>query len=457
MRAGSNVQDGCILHAYPGNETVVEEHGHIGHGAILHGCTVKRNALVGMNAVVNDNAVIGESAIVAALAFVKAEMIVPPRTLVAGVPARVLRVLTDDELAWKVEGTASYLELTRRSLATMRATSPLAAPEPGRRRIELPELLPLSARKARSGLTGAPCAPGLRHRRMTAFRIGSPEEIWIEPVSLRCAGAARPSRRSTRPGRASRVRWPRRSRDDRAAWERRFADALADFRFLPGGRILAGAGTGRRVTLFNCFVMGTIEDSLDGIFGALREGALTMQQGGGIGYDFSTLRPAGKPADAAGTIASGPVSFMHVWDAMCATVQSTGARRGAMMATLRCDHPDIEAFVAAKRQPGALTRFNLSVLVTDALLQRGRRRRRVAARVPGGRARAAHAAHGAGARARGRASSARPTSARSPASSSSTACARSTTSATPSASARPIPAARFRCRPTVRATSARST
>jgi phenylacetic acid degradation protein len=150
MHAGSNVQDGCILHAYPGNETVVEEHGHIGHGAILHGCRVKRNALVGMNAVVNDNAVIGESAIVAALAFVKAEMIVPPRTLVAGVPARVLRVLTDDELAWKVEGTASYLDLTRRSLATMRATAPLSAPEPDRRRIALPELLPLSARKART-------------------------------------------------------------------------------------------------------------------------------------------------------------------------------------------------------------------------------------------------------------------------------------------------------------------
>jgi len=151
VRAGANVQDTCILHAYPGNETVVEEEGHIGHGAILHGCTVKRNALVGMNAVVNDNAVIGESAIVAALAFVKAEMIVPPRTLVAGVPARVLRALTDEELAWKVEGTESYIELARRSLATMRATAPLAAPEPGRRRIDLPELLPLSARKSRIG------------------------------------------------------------------------------------------------------------------------------------------------------------------------------------------------------------------------------------------------------------------------------------------------------------------
>ncbi len=149
IRAGANVQDTCILHAYPGNETVVEEEGHIGHGAILHGCTVKRNALVGMNAVVNDNAVIGESAVVAALAFVKSDMIVPPRTLVAGIPARVLRLLTEEELAWKAEGTASYRELTRRSFATLRATTPLAAPEPDRRRIELPELLPLSARKAR--------------------------------------------------------------------------------------------------------------------------------------------------------------------------------------------------------------------------------------------------------------------------------------------------------------------
>ncbi len=151
IRAGANVQDSCIMHAYPGSDAIVEEEGHIGHGAILHGCIVKRNALVGMNAVVNDNAVIGESAIVAALAFVKAETVVAPRTLVAGIPARVLRVLTDEELAWKVEGTASHLELTRRSLATMRATAPLAAIEPDRRRIELPELLPLSERKAKSG------------------------------------------------------------------------------------------------------------------------------------------------------------------------------------------------------------------------------------------------------------------------------------------------------------------
>ncbi len=150
MRAGSNVQDSCILHAYPGVGTIVEEEGHVGHGAILHGCIVKRNALIGMNAVINDNAVIGESAVVAALAFVKAGMIVPDRTLVAGVPARIVRELTDDEIAWKVEGTQSYQELTRRSLATMRATSPLSALEADRKPIDLPELLPLSERKARS-------------------------------------------------------------------------------------------------------------------------------------------------------------------------------------------------------------------------------------------------------------------------------------------------------------------
>ena len=122
---------------------------------------MQRNALIGMNAVVNDNAVIGESAIVAALAFVKAEMIVPPRTLVAGVPARVLRPLTEQELAWKIEGTESYQELTRRSLATMCATSPLAAPEPGRKRIALPELLPLSP--------GRPAADEIRGPTLTAF------------------------------------------------------------------------------------------------------------------------------------------------------------------------------------------------------------------------------------------------------------------------------------------------
>lgn len=154
----------------------------------------------------------------------------------------------------------------------------------------------------------------------------------------------------------------------REEWARRFYGILEGFRFLPGGRILAGAGTRHQVTLFNCFVMGRIEDSLDGIFDALKEGALTMQQGGGVGYDFSTLRPAGYLARRVGSVASGPVSFMKIWDAMCATILSTGARRGAMMATLRCDHPDVLAFVEAKREPGVLRHFNLSVQVTDAFM-----------------------------------------------------------------------------------------
>ena len=148
VRAGANLQDACVAHGFPGTDTIVAEDGHIGHGAILHGCVVERNALVGMNAVINDNAVIGESAIVAAMAFVKAKMVVPPRTLVAGMPARLVRELTETELAWKIEGTRSYQELTRRSLATMRATAPLTAVEPDRQRIDLPELRPLSSVKA---------------------------------------------------------------------------------------------------------------------------------------------------------------------------------------------------------------------------------------------------------------------------------------------------------------------
>jgi ribonucleoside-diphosphate reductase alpha chain len=147
-----------------------------------------------------------------------------------------------------------------------------------------------------------------------------------------------------------------------------FARALSGYRFLPAGRILAGAGTDRSVTLFNCFVMGTIPDSMDGIFGALREAALTLQQGGGIGYDFSTLRPKGALVEGVGADASGPLSFMDVWDSMCRTIMSAGARRGAMMATLRVDHPDIEDFIDAKRTPGRLSNFNLSVLVSDAFM-----------------------------------------------------------------------------------------
>ncbi len=155
---------------------------------------------------------------------------------------------------------------------------------------------------------------------------------------------------------------------DPALWAERFYEAMADFKFLPAGRILAGAGTRRNVTLFNCFVMGTIPDDMSGIFEHLREAALTMQQGGGIGYDFSTLRPKGAPVKGVGADASGPLTFMDVWDAMCRTIMSAGHRRGAMMATMACDHPDIEAFIEAKREPGRLRMFNLSVLVTDAFM-----------------------------------------------------------------------------------------
>ena len=156
---------------------------------------------------------------------------------------------------------------------------------------------------------------------------------------------------------------------DPAAHEEAFMEALRDHRFLPAGRIVAGAGAARNVTLFNCFVMGAVPDDMGGIFDHLREAALTMQAGGGIGYDFSTLRPRGAPVRGVGADASGPLSFMDVWDAMCRTIMSAGHRRGAMMATLRCDHPDIGEFVAAKRDPGRLRMFNLSVLVTDAFME----------------------------------------------------------------------------------------
>lgn len=153
-----------------------------------------------------------------------------------------------------------------------------------------------------------------------------------------------------------------------AVWEERFFKALEGFKYLPAGRITAGAGTGRNVTLFNCFVMGTIPDSMGGIFDGLKEAALTMQQGGGIGYDFSTIRPRGAEVKGVAADASGPLSFMDVWDAMCRTIMSAGSRRGAMMATMRCDHPDIEAFIEAKKDPARLRMFNLSVLVTDPFM-----------------------------------------------------------------------------------------
>ena len=155
----------------------------------------------------------------------------------------------------------------------------------------------------------------------------------------------------------------------RQLWRDRFLDALSEFQFLPAGRILAGAGTGRSVTLFNCFVMGAIPDDLPGIFHHIQEAAVTMQQGGGVGMDFSTIRPAGALVKGVGADASGPLSFMDVWNSMCRTILSAGQRRGAMMGCLRIDHPDIEAFIAAKQDPARLRNFNLSVLVTDAFLE----------------------------------------------------------------------------------------
>ncbi|WP_340300407.1 adenosylcobalamin-dependent ribonucleoside-diphosphate reductase [Roseobacter sp. HKCCD5988] len=156
---------------------------------------------------------------------------------------------------------------------------------------------------------------------------------------------------------------------DPAYWEEKFYKALEDFKYLPAGRITAGAGTGRSVTLFNCFVMGTIPDSMSGIFDMLKEAALTMQQGGGIGYDFSTIRPKGADVKGVAADASGPLSFMDVWDSMCRTIMSAGSRRGAMMATMRCDHPDIEDFITAKSDAARLRMFNVSVLVTDAFME----------------------------------------------------------------------------------------
>ena len=168
--------------------------------------------------------------------------------------------------------------------------------------------------------------------------------------------------------------WRRIARDlarvekDPAAWEDTFYEALEDFKYLPAGRITAGAGTARSVTLFNCFVMGTIPDSMGGIFEMLKEAALTMQQGGGIGYDFSTIRPKGAGVKGVAADASGPLSFMDVWDAMCRTIMSAGSRRGAMMATMRCDHPDIFDFITAKSDAARLRMFNVSVLITDAFM-----------------------------------------------------------------------------------------
>jgi len=145
LESGANVQDTCVMHGFPGTDTVVETDGHIGHGAVLHGCRIGRNVLIGMNAVVMDNAVIGESSIVAASSFVKAGTVIPARVLVAGIPAKVVRELSEEELRWKTLGTTCYQDLTRRCLATFEEVAPLSAVEPnrGRVRIQIDGVVPL--------------------------------------------------------------------------------------------------------------------------------------------------------------------------------------------------------------------------------------------------------------------------------------------------------------------------
>lgn len=150
LERGANLQDTCVMHGFPGTDTVIEENGHVGHGAVLHGCRVKRNALVGMNAVIMDNAVIGESAMVAACAFVKAGVEIPAGSLVAGMPAKIIRQLSEEEISWKRDGTRTYQELTLRSLATMQETAPLTQVEENRPRIHLPEVIPLVELKKRA-------------------------------------------------------------------------------------------------------------------------------------------------------------------------------------------------------------------------------------------------------------------------------------------------------------------
>jgi phenylacetic acid degradation protein len=153
IEAGANIQDCCIVHGFPESDTVIEQDSHVGHGAVIHSARVCRNAMIGMNAVVNDNAVIGESAFVAAMAFVKAGMQVPPRTLVAGIPAKVMRELSAEEMAWKVDATRTYQNLARRCVASLRETVALAEAEPGRKRLCFADVRPLSEWK--NGKAGA--------------------------------------------------------------------------------------------------------------------------------------------------------------------------------------------------------------------------------------------------------------------------------------------------------------
>ena len=200
------------------------------------------------------------------------------------------------------------------------------------------------------------------------FEVALAEEIWTAKYRFAPADGVADEDYAATVTRVASAIAEAEAPEARSAWFERFRESMLDFRFLPAGRIIAGAGTARSVTLFNCFVMGTVPDSLGGIFDHLREAALTMQQGGGVGMDFSTIRPNGAPVEGVGADASGPLSFMDCWDSMCRTVHSAGQRRGAMMGCLTIDHPDIEAFIDAKRDAQRLRNFNLSVLVSDAFM-----------------------------------------------------------------------------------------
>ena len=200
------------------------------------------------------------------------------------------------------------------------------------------------------------------------FDVALAEEIWTAKYRFKTDRGESDQSFSQTAARVARAVAVAEAPEVRREWEENFREAIADCRFIPAGRVLAGAGTDRTVTLFNCFVMGAIPDSLDGIFEHLKQAALTMQQGGGVGMDFSTIRPSGSLVRGVGADASGPLTFMDCWDSMCRTVHSAGQRRGAMMGCLRIDHPDIEAFIDAKRDPQRFRNFNLSVLVTDAFM-----------------------------------------------------------------------------------------
>lgn len=150
VEEGANIQDTCMLHGFPGKDTVVGADVTVGHGAVLHGCVIRRGALVGMNCVVNDNAEVGEDAVVAALAFVRAEARIPARSLAAGIPAKVLRELSEQEIGWKRDNMHLYQQLAVRSATTMQETEALTAVEPGRKRIDIPGSIPLSELKKKS-------------------------------------------------------------------------------------------------------------------------------------------------------------------------------------------------------------------------------------------------------------------------------------------------------------------